>query len=40
MEAFAVIVENDESPWQDETVVLCHFPTRYRELLAPGTRVE
>ena len=39
MQAFAVIVENDESKWQDDTGVLYHFPRRYRELLAPGTRV-
>lgn len=36
---FAVITENDESPWADEKGVLYHFPKRYRPLLLPGTQV-
>jgi putative restriction endonuclease len=39
MEAFAVLVEDDESKWQDDTGVLVHSPKRYRELIGPGTRV-
>lgn len=36
---YAVITENDESPWEDQTGVAYHFPQRYVELLKPGTRV-
>lgn len=36
---FAVIVENDQSEWSDDTGALYHFPKRYRATLAPGTRV-
>jgi predicted HNH restriction endonuclease len=36
---YAVIAENDESQWSDETGVLYHFPKRYKSLLLPGTRV-
>lgn len=39
MEKFAVIVENDESQWSDQTGVLYHFPKRYQKYLQPGTRV-
>ena len=37
--AYAVIAENDESKWDDDTGVLYHFPKRYSALLKPGTRV-
>jgi putative restriction endonuclease len=36
---FAVITENDESKWHDETGVRYHFPKRYFKFLSPGTRV-
>lgn len=36
---FAVIAENDESQWSDETGSLYHFPKRYRQTLLPGTAV-
>lgn len=35
----AVIAENDESQWEDETGVLYHFPKRYRATLVPGEPV-
>ena len=35
----AVIAENDESIWNDETGVVYHFPRRYRSILVPGTQV-
>ena len=36
---FAVIAENDESQWSDETGILYHFPKRYAAMLKPQTRV-
>lgn len=36
---FAVIVENDISQWSDDMGVRYHFPRRYRNKLAPGTRL-
>lgn len=30
---YAVITENDESPWLDDTGVLYHFPKRYEKIL-------
>jgi predicted HNH restriction endonuclease len=36
---YAVITENDESQWSDDTGVLYHFPKRYRDLIPPGTLV-
>jgi len=36
---FAVIAENDESPWADETGTLYHFPKRYKPILRPGAQV-
>ncbi|VVQ04295.1 hypothetical protein PS918_04490 [Pseudomonas fluorescens] len=35
----AVIAENDESKWDDETGVQYHFPKRYRSILTEGTEV-
>ncbi len=35
----AVIVENDESQWRDETGVLYHFPRRYEQILTPGEQL-
>ncbi|AWY40818.1 restriction endonuclease [Pseudomonas putida] len=35
----AVIAENDESKWADETGLLYHFPKQYRAILAEGTAV-
>jgi Holliday junction resolvase-like predicted endonuclease len=36
---FAIITENDESKWEDQTGILYHFPARYKNLLTPGTTV-
>jgi 5-methylcytosine-specific restriction enzyme A len=36
---YAVITENDESQWKDETGVRYHFPSRYAKYLMPGTSV-
>lgn len=36
---FAVIVENDESAWNDKAGVHYHFPSMYRNILTPGTKV-
>jgi putative restriction endonuclease len=35
----AVIVENDESEWEDETGEIYHFPKRYLPILTPGQKV-
>ncbi|WP_286240774.1 HNH endonuclease [Neptuniibacter halophilus] len=35
----AVITENDESQWDDQTGSLYHFPKRYQKYLLPGTEV-
>jgi predicted HNH restriction endonuclease len=35
----AVIVENDESKWADQTGDLYHFPKQYRTILTEGTAV-
>lgn len=35
----AVLTENDESQWRDDTGVLYHFPKRYLKFLAHGTVV-
>lgn len=35
----AVLAENDESPWSDETGVLYHYPRRYAAMLPPGEPV-
>ena len=36
---YAIITENDESAWADETGILYHFPKRYLKYLEPGTHV-
>jgi len=36
---YAIITENDVSPWKDETGVRYHFPNKYKKLLTPGTQV-
>lgn len=36
---FAVIIENDESKWDDETGVQYHYPKMYQKYLEPGTKV-
>lgn len=36
---YAVIVENDESEWQDHTGISYHFPKRYFNILQPDTSV-
>lgn len=38
MSLFAVLVENDESQWEDRTGESYHFPHRYKDLIPPGTR--
>jgi putative restriction endonuclease len=35
----AVIAENDESKWADQTGLLYHFPKQYRAILSEGTLV-
>jgi putative restriction endonuclease len=35
----AIIVENDQSEWSDQTGALYHFPKRYLPMLLPGARV-
>jgi predicted HNH restriction endonuclease len=35
----AIIAENDESQWDDQTGIAYHFPKRYAPDLAPGTDV-
>ena len=35
----AVIVENDESEWKDQTGEIYHFPKRYLTILTPGQKV-
>jgi putative restriction endonuclease len=35
----AVIVENDESPWEDQTGEFYHFLERYLSILVPGQPV-
>lgn len=37
--SFAIITENDESKWDDETGNLYHFPARYKNILTIGTSV-
>lgn len=39
MSDYAVIVQNDESPWDDIKGDLYHYPRRYRNILTPGCRV-
>lgn len=34
-----VIAENDVSQWHDATGVVYHYPSRYRNLLRPGTKL-
>lgn len=36
---YAIITENDESQWDDQTGVQYHFPKRYKNILTPGTNV-
>lgn len=36
---YAVIIENDESQYQDETGILYHFPKAYAKFLEIGTQV-
>ncbi|WP_226639873.1 DUF3883 domain-containing protein [Priestia flexa] len=36
---YAVITENDESKWNDQTGILYHFPARYKNKLTTGTKV-
>lgn len=39
MSEYAVIVQNDESKWDDIKGDLYHFPSTYRKILTPGCRV-
>ncbi|MEW8036296.1 MAG: hypothetical protein AB2651_22165 [Candidatus Thiodiazotropha sp.] len=36
MSKYAVIVQNDESAWDDSKGDLYHYPSRYRDILQPG----
>lgn len=36
---YAIITENDECVWKNDTGVLYHFPKRYKDILVPGTKV-
>ncbi len=36
---YAIIAENDISKWDDHTGVKYHFPSRYLNILRPGTKV-
>jgi len=39
MSEYAVITENDESPWEDVKGEIYHFPTMYKLILTPGCKV-
>ena len=39
MSKYAVIVENDESDWDDVSGDLYHFPNKYKNILTPGCKV-
>ncbi len=39
METFTIITENDISQWNDITGKIYHFPSKYRQLLTPGTKI-
>ena len=39
MSKYAIIVENDESQWDDKTGITYHYPNRYRQILSEGTAV-
>ncbi len=39
MQQYAIIVENDESQWDDRTGITYHYPNRYRQILKVGTLV-
>jgi hypothetical protein len=36
---YVIITENDESQWDDKTGISYHYPNKYVNVLAPGTRV-
>ena len=39
MTDFAVITQNDESPWDDQKGEVYHYPDQYKNILVPGLRV-
>ena len=39
MSQYAIIAENDESPWEDVKGEVYHFPNTYKEILTPGCKV-
>ena len=39
LDAYTVIVENDESQWKDQAGKLYHYPQRYAKFLLPGTKL-
>ena len=39
MSQFAIIAENDESPWEDVKGEVYHYPNTYKEILTPGCKV-
>jgi len=39
MALFAIIVENDESDWDDVSGDLYHYPNKYKNILTPGCKI-
>lgn len=39
MSSYAVIVQNDESPWNDVKGDLYHYPSSYKNILKPGCKI-
>ena len=39
MSEYAVVVQNDESKWDDVRGDLYHYPSRYRGILTPGCKI-
>lgn len=36
---YVIITENDESQWDDKTGVSYNYPSKYSQILTPGTKV-
>ena len=36
---FAVIAQNDDSPWDDVKGDLYHYPVKYKSILEPGCKI-
>ncbi len=39
MSKYAIIAENDESPWEDIKGEVYHYPNTYRNILTPGCQI-